>query len=209
MKRFLITTAFVAATALPTGAAFAQSSTDTTNPQALSPGVTSRGATPAPDQSQAPAANAPAPTAPAENAPAGNEPAATAANPPPSDAIIASEGSGDIRADKIIGMKVYNPDGSEVGKVKDVLFDPNGNVKGVVVNVGGVLGIGAKPVGLQWKEVDVQSSNGAMKVNYTKEQLEAAPRFETQDAAQQGATGTVQPAQPATPAAPSSAPAQQ
>lgn len=185
MKRFLITTAFVAATALPTGAAFAQSSTDTTSPQTPSPSMT-----PAPDQSQAPAANAPD---------------ATAANPPPSEAIIAAEGSGDIRADKIIGMKVYNPDGSEVGKVKDVLFDPNGNIKGVVLNVGGVLGIGAKPVGLQWKEVDVEPSSDVVKVNYTKEQLEAAPRFETQDAAH-AATGSVQ---PTAPAAPSSAPSQQ
>lgn len=195
MKRFLITTAFVAATALPTGAAFAQSSTDTTSPQTPSPSMT-----PAPDQSQGPAANAPA-----GNAPAANAPDATAANPPPSEAIIAAEGSGDIRADKIIGMKVYNPDGSEVGKVKDVLFDPNGNIKGVVLNVGGVLGIGAKPVGLQWKEVDVEPSSDVVKVNYTKEQLEAAPRFETQDAAH-AATGSVQ---PTAPAAPSSAPSQQ
>jgi sporulation protein YlmC with PRC-barrel domain len=105
-----------------------------------------------------------------------------------------------MRADKMIGMKVYNPDGQEVGKVKDVLFDPNGNIKGVVLNVGGVLGIGAKPVGLQWKELDVQPTSNVVKVNYTKEQLEAAPSFQAADAAD---NATTQPSQPMTPTAPS------
>lgn len=202
MKRFLMTTAFVAATALPMSFAYAQSSSDTNNPQTPSPNVT-------PTPNPAPAANAPADSSGTSGATA----AAPAPTPPPSDAIIAAEGSGDIRADKIIGMKVYNPNGDEVGKVKDVLFDPSGNIKGVVLNVGGVLGIGAKPVGLQWKELDVQPSSDAVKVNYTKEQLEAAPRFETQDAIQGASSNSMnnQPAQPAAPAtpAPSTAPAQQ
>ncbi|HVI89694.1 MAG TPA: PRC-barrel domain-containing protein [Dongiaceae bacterium] len=197
MKRFLMTTALVAATALPMSFAYAQSSGDTTTPQA-------------------PSATTPMPAAPAANAPADNNatPGATAAapTPPPSEAIIAAPGSGDLGANKIIGMKVYNPNGDEVGKVKDVLFDANGNIKGVVLNVGGVLGIGAKPVGLQWKEVDVEPSNDIVKVNYTKEQLEAAPRFETPDTSP-GDSGNVsnQPSQPMTPTtpAPGSAPAQQ
>ena len=197
MKRFLMTTALVAATALPMSFAYAQSSGDNTTPQA-------------------PSAATPTPAAPAANAPADNNatPGATAAapTPPPSEAIIAAQGSGDLGANKIIGMKVYNPNGDEVGKVKDVLFDANGNVKGVVLNVGGVLGIGAKPVGLQWKEVDVEPSNDIVKVNYTKEQLEAAPRFETPDTSP-GDSGNAsnQPGQPMTPTtpAPGSAPAQQ
>ena len=190
MKRFLMTTAFVAATALPIGlgTAYAQSTGDNASPQA--PAVA-----PAPDQiqTQAPAAAAPSTTAPSPTA-------AATQTPPPSDAIIAAQGNGDMRADKMIGMKVYNPDGQGVGKVKDVLFDPNGNIKGVVLNVGGVLGIGAKPVGLQWKELDVQPTSDVVKVNYTKEQLEAAPSFQAADAVDSSAT---QPAQPLTPTAPS------
>lgn len=197
MKRFLVTTAFVAATALPMSFAYAQSSSDSASPQT-------------PSATPTPAANAPAGnSAPADN---GTTSGATAAapTPPPSDAIIAAQGSSDINANKIIGMRVYNPNGDEVAKVKDVLIDPNGSIKGVVLNVGGVLGVGAKPVGLQWKEVDIEPSNDVVKVNYTKEQLEAAPRFETPDTAAQSDTGS-QPAQPMTPSspAPSSAPAQQ
>jgi len=188
MKRLLMTTAFVAATALPIGfgSAYAQSAGDSASPQA--PAATTA---PAPDQVQSPL-------------PTASSPNAAAQTPPPSDAIISAQGSGDLRADKMIGMKVYNPDGQEVGKVKDVLFDPNGNIKGVVLNVGGVLGIGAKPVGLQWKELDVQPTSNVVKVNYTKEQLEAAPSFQAAEASD-ASTGSVtnQPAQPLMPAAPS------
>ena len=194
MKRFLMTTAFVAATALPIGlgTAYAQSAGDNATPQAPTSPVTP--AAPTTDQSQAPVSAAPAATAATQT-------------PPPSDAIIAAQGSGDLRADKMIGMKVYNPDGEEVGKVKDVLFDPNGNIKGVVLNVGGVLGIGAKPVGLQWKELDVQPSSDIVKVNYTKEQLEAAPSFQSQEAADSVSNQPSQPMTPTVPSPSSSAPA--
>ncbi|HEX9449655.1 MAG TPA: PRC-barrel domain-containing protein [Dongiaceae bacterium] len=181
MKRLLMMTAFVAAVALPTGIgqAVAQSSSDST---------------------------APSPAQPANPAPAQVE--AAPVTPPPSDAIIAKQASGDMRADKLIGMKVYNPNGDEVGKVKDVLFAPDGSVKGVVLSIGGVLGIGAKPVGLQWKEIEVQPQNEAATVKFTKEQLEAAPTFQTQEASAAMDTNSNQPAQPlnpqpASPAAPS------
>jgi sporulation protein YlmC with PRC-barrel domain len=199
MKRLLMTTAFVAATALPIGlgTAYAQSTGDNATPQA--PASTITPAAPTTDQSQAPAEVVPSTATPSTSA--------ATQTPPPSDAIIAAQGSGDMRADKMIGMKVYNPDGQEVGKVKDVLFDPNGNIKGVVLNVGGVLGIGAKPVGLQWKELDVQPSSDIAKVNYTKEQLEAAPSFQSQDAADSVSNQPSQPMTPTTPSPSSSAPA--
>jgi len=212
MKRFLMTTVFVAATALPLGYGVAYA--DDTTPQAPASGVT-----PAPaDQNNAPAETQqpamPSPSAQQSPAPDSNAaPSPTAETqtpPPPSDAIIAAQGSTDIRADKIIGMKVYNPDGHEVGKVKDVLFDANGNVKGVVLSVGGVLGIGAKPVGLQWKELDVQPTNDIVKVNYTKEQLEAAPSFQTMETSAGAVDNQLPAPSPSGSApAPTTAPAQQ
>lgn len=171
MKRFLMAATCVIAMAVlfELGAAYAQN-TNNTSPQIPAPVVA-----PAPANQN----NAPAET----QAPAMTAPNATAVTqtPPPRDAIITAQGGADIRADKIIGATVYNPDGQQVGKVRDVLFDANGKVKGVILNVGGILGIGAKPVGLQWKELEVQPSNDVVKVNYTKEQLEAAPAFQLQD----------------------------
>lgn len=137
------------------------------------------------------------------------ETASEPVNPPPAEAIIPAQAADEVRADALIGMNVYNANGDKVGQVKDILFNENGQATGVVLSVGGVLGLGAKSVGLNWSEVDVRPESEMVKVNYSKEQLEAAPDFKTQEAqkaesdaaaAQQSApsaTGTV----PATPPA--------
>lgn len=104
--------------------------------------------------------------------------------PPPSDAIIPAQAADEVRADTLIGMSVFNAEGDKVGEVKDILFDESGQVTGVVLSVGGVLGLGAKSVGLNWSEVDVRPEAEMVKVQYSKEQLEAAPAFKTQEAQQ-------------------------
>ena len=107
-----------------------------------------------------------------------------AVTPPPADAIIPAQAADEVRADALIGMNVYNADGDKVGQVKDILFNENGQATGVVLSVGGVLGLGAKSVGLNWSEVDVRPESEMVKVNFSKEQLEAAPDFKTQEAQQ-------------------------
>jgi sporulation protein YlmC with PRC-barrel domain len=119
------------------------------------------------------------PAQPAEPATAEAEPAAS---PPPSEAVIPAQAAGDVRAEKLIGMTVYDTNGDKVGQVKDILFSEDGKATGVVLSVGGVLGLGAKQVGLQWSEVDIQPDAEVAKVQYNKDQLEAAPDFKTQEA---------------------------
>ena len=127
-----------------------------------------------------PAADPNAPAAqPAEPATAEAEQPAT---PPPSEAVIPAQAAGDVRAEKLIGMTVYDTNGDKVGQVKDILFNEQGQATGVVLSVGGVLGLGAKSVGLQWSEVDIQPDAEVAKVQYNKDQLEAAPDFKTQEA---------------------------
>jgi len=143
-----------------------------------------------------PPAEQTAPAQPADQAPAGdmtqqpaidpNAPAAAvaepAASPPPSEAIIPAQAADEVRADTLIGMTVYDTAGEKVGQVKDILFNENGQATGVVLSVGGVLGLGAKQVGLQWSEVDIQPDAEVAKIQYNKGQLEAAPDFKTQEA---------------------------
>jgi len=119
------------------------------------------------------------PAQPAEPATAEAEQPAT---PPPSEALIPAQAAGDVRAEKLIGMTVYDTNGDKVGQVKDILFNEQGQATGVVLSVGGVLGLGAKSVGLQWSEVDIQPDAEVAKVQYNKDQLEAAPDFKTQEA---------------------------
>lgn len=104
------------------------------------------------------------------------------ASPPPAEAVIPAQAAGDVRAEKLIGMTVYDTNGDKVGQVKDILFNEQGQATGVVLSVGGVLGLGAKSVGLQWSEVDIQPDAEVAKIQYNKDQLEAAPDFKTQEA---------------------------
>jgi len=183
MKRLLMTTA--AASLLAFGAtAYAQDNTGASGQSQQPPVVTppasneSGGTTdmnkpatpPAADQSTAPATE-PAPAPAAEAAPP--------ASPPPSDAVISAQSEGELRADQLIGMTVYNAEGEKVGSVHDILLDKEGKATGVVLSVGGVLGVGAKSVGLTWKEIDVKPDQKQVQISYTKDQLEAAPDFKT------------------------------
>ena len=142
---------------------------------------------PAQPSDQAPASDmtqqAPAdPAAPAE--PAAPETAETEqpATPPPAEAVIPAQAADQVRAEKLIGMDVYDTNGEKVGTVKDILFDKNGKATGMVLSVGGVLGVGAKQVGLQWSEIDIQPDAEVAKIQYNRAQLEAAPDFKSQEA---------------------------
>jgi len=178
LRKLLLTSSVAAFAAFP---AWAQEQTPSAEPTPL----------PAPAEQVEPMAPAdpspPAPTAEQEQAPAtdsvgevANEPV----TPPPADAVIPAQAADEVRADALIGMNVYNANGDKVGQVKDILFNENGQATGVVLSVGGVLGLGAKSVGLNWSEVDVRPESEMVKVNYSKEQLEAAPDFKTQEAQQ-------------------------
>ncbi len=136
-------------------------------------------AQPAPDTTQ-PAAEAPAP----QSDSVGTVTAEAPAEPPPSEAVIPAQRANEVRAETLIGATVFSPEGDKVGTVKDILFDTNGKATGLVLSVGGIMGLGAKSVGLTWEEVDVQPDPKLLQVKYTQDQLEAAPTFKTQEAQQ-------------------------
>lgn len=178
LRKLLLTSSVAAFAAFP---AWAQEQTPSAEPTPL----------PAPAEQVEPMAPAdpspPAPTAEQEEVPstgAVGEVAPEPVTPPPADAVIPAQAADEVRADALIGMNVYNANGDKVGQVKDILFNENGQATGVVLSVGGVLGLGAKAVGLNWSEVDVRPESEMVKVNYSKEQLEAAPDFKTQEAQQ-------------------------
>ena len=189
MKRLLMTTA--AASLLALGAtAYAQDNTGTSGQSQQPPVVTPT--PPASNQSGATNSSTAAPAPAAE---------ATPANPPPSDAVISAQCEGEVRADQIIGMTVYNAQGDKVGTVHDILLDKEGKATGVVLSVGGLLGVGAKSVGLTWKEIDVKPEQQQVQISYTKDQLEAAPDFKTTEQINSEMNAQQQSAPP-TPAAP-------
>lgn len=89
--------------------------------------------------------------------------------------------SQDIAASSLIGARVYGPDDSSLGSIDDVVFDQGGAIDGVIVNVGGFLGIGSKPVALDFESLQVRQDEFnvvTVVVDATKDQLDQAPAYE-------------------------------
>jgi len=80
---------------------------------------------------------------PTTQAPAAQTPTATTdrANMAPAAASDSSY-QGTWRASKLVGLNVYNDNNESLGSINDLLTDKNGNIKAVVVGVGGFLGVG-------------------------------------------------------------------
>ena len=93
-------------------------------------------------------------------------------------AVINADGS--LNASKLIGLDVQSPEDKKVGDIGEVVLDKEGQVEGVVVDVGGFLGIATHPVLLDWKDVTLASQDGKDRavVNLTKEKLEQMPAYE-------------------------------
>jgi sporulation protein YlmC with PRC-barrel domain len=102
----------------------------------------------------------------------------------------------DINASQFIGQRIYaadtmpadsvqpgaEKDWDDVGEINDVVLDRSGQVKAVVLGVGGFLGMGEKAVAVPMTDVKfVKNGDGAddffLVVNTNKEALAAAPAF--------------------------------
>ena len=81
-----------------------------------------------------------------------------------------------IRAKKVIGTAVKDHAGKKIGEVEDVMLDKTSNsIMFAVVSFGGFLGMAEKYHPIPWSSLDYDPEENAYVVNYTKEQLEAAP----------------------------------
>jgi sporulation protein YlmC with PRC-barrel domain len=81
-----------------------------------------------------------------------------------------------IRAKKVIGTAVKDTSGQKIGEVEDVVLDKlSNNVMFAVVGFGGFLGMGEKYHPVPWPSLDYDESEDAYIVNFTRDQLQAAP----------------------------------
>jgi sporulation protein YlmC with PRC-barrel domain len=67
----------------------------------------------------------------------------------------ASESSfqGTWRASKVVGLSVYNDNNESLGSINDLLMDKNGNIKAIVLGVGGFLGVGEHLVAVPFDKI--------------------------------------------------------
>jgi sporulation protein YlmC with PRC-barrel domain len=55
---------------------------------------------------------------------------------------MSSSYQGTWRASKLVGLSVYNDSNESLGSINDLLTDKSGDIKAVVIGVGGFLGVG-------------------------------------------------------------------
>jgi len=60
----------------------------------------------------------------------------------PATASESTSFKGNWRASKVVGLNVYNESNESLGSINDLLMDKNGDIKAVVIGVGGFLGVG-------------------------------------------------------------------
>ena len=60
---------------------------------------------------------------------------------------------GDWRASKVVGLNVYNDSNQSIGSINDLLADKSGNIKAVVIGVGGFLGVGEHLVAIPFDKI--------------------------------------------------------
>jgi sporulation protein YlmC with PRC-barrel domain len=112
---------------------------------------------------------------------------ATLSDQTPGNGVSAREGyvtaeSADLTADRLTGATVYDANDERIGDVSDILLTGEGQVQSVVVDVGGFLGIGAKPVELGLESIEILRGEAMndlrVYVSMTEAELEAMPDYE-------------------------------
>ncbi len=95
--------------------------------------------------------------------------------------FIPTEHPSQVRAKKLLGMKVVNMAGEDIGSVGDVVFDKDGKVSALVIEAGGLMGIGSKTIGVAWRDVGSVLTSNVVRISLTKDEIDRAPPFKVSD----------------------------
>ncbi|HWC05051.1 MAG TPA: BON domain-containing protein [Methylomirabilota bacterium] len=85
------------------------------------------------------------------------------------------------RGSKLIGTEVKDAAGKGIGKIEDIIIEPNGRVPMAVMSFGGFLGVGERLYAVPWSAMRIEGDDRdnlvVMLDNVKKETLEKAPSF--------------------------------
>ncbi len=119
-------------------------------------------------------------------APRSTPPAATTPTTPPPAAAIRTPAPDPLKMEdvsKITGSTVYGSDDSKIGSVSTVLMKPESKtIDRVVVNAGGVLGVGGHKVAVPLNQLTWDSDKAGFKIAKTTDDLKAMPEWQNQTA---------------------------
>jgi hypothetical protein len=94
----------------------------------------------------------------------------------PADGMLSAEEIAALDTDLLDGVPAYDANNDHIGEIDAIVPGDEGGIKKVVVDVGGFLGIGEKPVALPLEEVWItRTDDGGLQVwtKMTRTDLEA------------------------------------
>ena len=86
-----------------------------------------------------------------------------------------------LAKDRLLGAKVVNKSGETVGTVDDLIVGQGGQIEGIVMGVGGVLGVGSKQIGVRLGALKISTADGKTTITLadaTKEMLGAIGAYQ-------------------------------
>jgi hypothetical protein len=95
----------------------------------------------------------------------------------------------------VLGKSVRSSAGEDMGRIVDVLINLAGQVRGVVIDFGGFLGVGSRKVAVDWSMLRFPSDKpDQITVELTRDQVRLAPEYKPGDpVVLLGAGGAAQP----------------
>jgi hypothetical protein len=109
-----------------------------------------------------------------------SEPQSVGPAPPPATTVVDAEvGRIDGPLTSILGRNVYSPQGEDLGRVVDLLADPQGRVRVAVIDFGGFLGVGTRRIAVDWPLLHFTpaAKDKPLLLTVTREKLQSAPEY--------------------------------
>ncbi|WP_029059253.1 PRC-barrel domain-containing protein [Stappia stellulata] len=89
-----------------------------------------------------------------------------------------------VSTDALVGASVYTAADTDIGEVSEVLLGQDGQVEAVVIDVGGFLGFGEKPVAVSYDSLRMYEGDGGgllITASFTEEELDNARSYTEAD----------------------------
>ena len=97
--------------------------------------------------------------------------------PPPAHQELIYQGE----ATRILGRTVRDPDGTEVGRIVDILVDDQGTPRAVLIDFGGFMGVGNRRIAVAWRALKFlpAAQQHQIRLDMTADQIKETPGVQT------------------------------
>lgn len=79
----------------------------------------------------------------------------------------------------ILGHKVADPEGKDIGRLVDVLVGEQGQPQAAVIDFGGFMGVGSRKIAVEWSALHFApaDANHPITLDLTQDQIKAEPEY--------------------------------